>query len=202
MYDGEPLADDVSILAFAGSARVDSLNKKLVRVAARGAEAAGAKVTVLDLADLRLPLYNGDLEAAEGLPAGAAELRRLLAEHGGLLVASPENNGSISAELKNAIDWATRSEQAQPDISRFTGKIVALLSASPGPLGGLRGLVHVRAILDMIGCIVLPEQINVRNALAAFDESGELTDERQRQRVLDLGGRLAKFMARVGPAER
>ncbi len=194
--------DDVSILAFAGSARAESLNKKLVRVAARGAEAAGAKVTVLDLADLGLPLYNGDLEAAEGLHSGAAELRRLLAEHRGLLIASPENNGSVSAELKNAIDWATRNEQAQPDISRFTGKIVSLMSASPGALGGLRGLVHVRSILDMIGCLVLPEQITVRSANSAFDESGEIVDERQRQRVLGLGGRLAEFMQRLGPEER
>ncbi len=189
---------NATILAFAGSARTDSFNKKLARIAARGAEAAGASVTMIDLRDFELPVYDADLEAEKGLPPAAAELRSLLDRHLGLLISSPENNGSVSALLKNTIDWSTRSEEAQPDISKYQGKIVALLAASPGGLGGLRGLVHVRAILEMIGCMVLPDQLSVRSAHTAFDAAGELTDERQAERALAIGASLAAFLQRLG----
>ncbi len=185
------MPSDVSILAFSGSARGASFNKQLVRIAVRGAEAAGAKVTLIDLADFELPVYNGDLEAAEGLPPAAARFCDLLRQHDGLLISSPENNGSISAQLKNTIDWSTRTED---DISVYREKIVTLMSASPGGLGGLRGLVHLRAILEMIGSIVLPDQITVRSAHTAFDADGEMTDERQSARVEALGAGLAKFL--------
>ncbi len=188
------MSPDVSILAFSGSARGASLNKQLVRIAARGAEAAGAKVTLIDLADFELPVYNGDLEASEGLPPAAQRFRNLLEQHHGLLIASPENNGSISAQLKNTIDWSTRTEEAGVDISGYREKIVTLMSASPGGLGGLRGLVHLRAILEMIGAIVLPDQITVRSAHTAFGADGEMTDERQSARVEALGAGLAKFL--------
>ena len=189
---------NAAILALAGSARPDTFNKKLIRIAARGAEAAGASVTVIDLRDFELPVYDADLEAEKGLPPAAVELRSLLERHQGLLIASPENNGSVSARLKNTIDWSTRSEEAQPDISKYQGKIAALLAASPGGLGGLRGLVHVRAILEMIGCMVIPDQLTVRSAHTAFDEAGELTDERQAKRVEAIGARLAALLQRLG----
>ncbi len=189
---------DATILALAGSARIDSFNKKLVRIAARGAEAAGASVTLIDLRDFELPVYDADLEAEKGLPPAAAELRSLLDRHHGLLISSPENNGSVSALLKNTIDWSTRSEEAQADISKYQGKIAALLAASPGGLGGLRGLVHVRAILEMIGCMVIPDQLSVRSAHTAFDDAGELTDERQAARALAIGASLTAFLQRLG----
>lgn len=191
-----------SILAFAGSARSGSFNKKLVRIAARAAESAGAEVTLVDLRDFALPVYDGDLEAAEGLPAVAAEFRRLLFAHDGLLIASPENNGSVSALLKNTIDWSTRTEDAKPDISGYRGKIASILAASPGALGGLRGLAHLRALLEMIGCIVLPDQIAIRGADSAFDEAGELKDPAQGKRVERIGTGLAEFLARVKPPIR
>src|SRR6185295_2879266 len=96
------------ILAFAGSMRKDSFNKKLIRVAAEGARSAGAEVTLIDLKDFPLPVYDGDLEAAEGLPAGAKKLKELFLQNQGLLIASPEYNSSIPGTLKNAIDWVSR----------------------------------------------------------------------------------------------
>lgn len=191
------MSEGPRILAFAGSARDGSFNKRLVRIAARGAEKAGAATTVADLRDHPMPVYDADLEQAEGLPSGAATFKELLASHEGLLIASPENNGSISALLKNTIDWATRSPDAQVDLSGFRGRVVALMAASPGPLGGLRGLVHVRAILGGIGCIVLPDQLTIRSAGSAFDAEGELTDERQASRVEGLGARLAEVVRKL-----
>src|SRR6266446_5332539 len=96
------------ILAFAGSTRAASFNKRLVRIAARGAEAAGAEVTVIDLRDLPLPLFDQDQEAAEGPPENAKRLKALMVASDGFLIASPEYNSSISAVLKNTIDWASR----------------------------------------------------------------------------------------------
>ncbi len=185
------------ILAFAGSTRTGSYNKKLVRIAARGVENSGARCTVVDLRDHSMPLYDGDLEASEGLPEAARSFRELLHAHDGLLIAAPENNSSISAVLKNAIDWASRSEEATVDLSGFQGKVVGLLAASPGPLGGLRGLVHVRSILENIGCIVLPEQITLRRAAEAFDDSGDLADPKWRARVEQFGAKVAEFVRKI-----
>ncbi|MFL6716742.1 MAG: NADPH-dependent FMN reductase, partial [Burkholderiaceae bacterium] len=145
------------ILAFAGSARKASLNKRLVRVAAEGARRAGADVTEIDLRDFPVPIYDGDLEAEQGLPPKARELRQLMMEHQGFLIASPEYNGSIPALLKNLIDWTSRAVDSQDGLAPYRNKVAVLMSASPGSYGGLRGLVHVRAILGNIGVIVLPE---------------------------------------------
>jgi chromate reductase len=185
------------ILALAGSARSQSFNAQLVRIAARGAEAAGSQCSVLDLREFSLPLYDADLEAAEGLPAAAARLRELFSEHQGLLIAAGEYNGSITPLLKNTIDWITRSPTATPDLSPFQGKVAALLSASPGPLGGMRSLPVVRSLLVNVGVTVLPDQITLRQAHDAFDATGELSDEKQRERVEALGRKLAEWTARI-----
>ncbi len=184
----------VRILAFAGSARRDSSNKKLVRVAAQGAEAAGAEVTLLDLKDYPLPLFDQDLEAEQGAPPNATTLKQMFIEHHGLLIASPEYNSSISPLLKNTIDWISRKAEGEQPLAAYKGKAAALMSASPGGLGGLRGLVHVRSILGNIGVIVLPDQVAVSGADQAFDEQGSLTDEKQQARVTGLGTTLAEFL--------
>jgi NAD(P)H-dependent FMN reductase len=165
------------ILALAGSTRRESLNKKLARATAELARAAGAEVTLVDLADLPLPLYDGDLEQQQGLPDHALELKRLLKEHDGLLLACPEYNSSIPAVLKNAIDWASRRAPGEAPLESFQGKVAALTSASPGQLGGLRGLVTVRSILGNLGVLVLPRQQTVPRAHEAFAEDGSLKDE-------------------------
>jgi chromate reductase len=187
------------LLALAGSARRDSLNKKLLAVGAAGARAAGAEVTVVDLADYPMPLYDGDLESRDGLPEKALELKALFESHGGLLLACPEYNGSITPLLKNTIDWVSR--KATPDeapLAAYRGKAAALLAASPGGLGGLRGLVHVRAILGNIGVLVLPTQVAVPAAHQAFDEEGRLVDEKRRGAVEGLGAELAGVVSRLG----
>ena len=185
------------ILAFAGSARRDSYNKKLVRVAAEGARRAGAEVTLLDLRDLPLPLYDADAEAADGLPPNAVELKRLMLAHQGLLIASPEYNSSISPLLKNAIDWASRPAPGEAALACYAGKVAGLVSASPGALGGLRGLVTVRSILGNIRVLVVPEQVAVPKAAEAFDEQGGLVDARQRAGVENVGAAVARLLVKL-----
>ncbi len=186
------------ILAFAGSARKASFNKKLLRVAAEAAREAGADVTLIDLADYPLPLYDGDLEEASGLPENAKKLKALFLQHDGLLLACPEYNSTITPLLKNTLDWVSRAEtDDEPPLAAYRNKTAALLSASPGRLGGLRGLVHVRAILGNIGVLVLPDQVAVGQAHQLFDESGHLTDARQRQAVEELARGLADILARL-----
>ncbi|NES22859.1 MAG: NAD(P)H-dependent oxidoreductase, partial [Symploca sp. SIO3E6] len=140
------MSQPIKILAFAGSARIESFNKKLVKIAAEGAKVAGAEVTYLDLLDYPMPLFNQDLEASE-LPETVVQFKALLNSHQGLLISCPEYNGSITPLLKNAIDWASRPGPGDaPALGCFKGKVAALFATSPGGLGGIRGLVHVRAI--------------------------------------------------------
>ncbi|MFP4008653.1 MAG: NADPH-dependent FMN reductase [Spirulinaceae cyanobacterium] len=194
------MANSAKILAFAGSARQDSFHKKLVKIAAQGAENAGATVTYLDLRDLPMPLYDQDLEAEQGLPDNVLQFKSLLKSHQGFLLACPEYNSSITPLLKNAIDWASRPEPGEPPLSLtcFKGKTAVLMSTSPGGLGGLRGLNHVRSILSSIGVLVLPDQKSIPNAYQAFDEGGNLSDEEQQKSVLALGQKLAQVLAKLG----
>ena len=166
------------ILAFAGSARKDSWNKKLILAAADAARAAGADVTLVDLADFPMPLYDGDLESGEGQPEHAKRLRQIMLEHDGLLLCCPEYNSGITPLLKNTIDWVSRNEEGKGSLTPYEGKVCGLLAASPGALGGLRGLVQVRSILGNIGVIVLPQQYALSQAHNAFDADGKLTDEK------------------------
>jgi NAD(P)H-dependent FMN reductase len=185
------------ILAFAGSARRESFNKKLVPIAARGARDAGAEVTLIDLKDFPLPLFDQDLEAEQGVLENGKKLKKLFVDHDGLLIASPEYNSSITAVLKNVIDWVSRPAPGEPPLVAFKGKFAALMSASPGALGGLRGLVHVRSILENIGVIVLPDQFAVGRAHEAFQPDGSLTDPRRHAGVEALGKTLASFLTKL-----
>lgn len=164
------------ILVFAGSARKESFNKKLAAAAAKSAESLGAEVTLIDLADFPLPLFDEDVES-EGTPENATKLKQLFIEHHGFVVSSPEYNSSLSPLLKNTIDWVSRRAEGEPRMAAYAGKVVAILSASPGGLGGLRGLVHVRSILSSIGAIVIPDQFALSSAHEKFGETGELNDE-------------------------
>lgn len=187
------------ILAFAGSARQDSYNKKLVKIAVEGAKAAGAEVTYLDFRDLPLPLYDEDLEETEGLPENALKLKAMMKAHQGFLIACPEYNSSITPLLKNAIDWASRPEPGEPPLALvcFKEKVAVLMSASPGGLGGLRGLSHVRSILSSIGVLVLPAQKAIGSAYQAFDENDNLKDESQQTAIVQLGSKLANVTAKL-----
>lgn len=183
------------ILAFAGSTRTGSFNKQLVRVAAAAARTAGAEVTLIDLRDLPLPLFDGDFETEHGLPDNAKKLKALFREHDAFLIAAPEYNSSITAVLKNALDWASRGEtDDEPALSAYRGKTAALLSASPGALGGMRGLVHLRAMLGNIGVMVLPDQVALPKAHEAFDANGQLKEERPAKQITALVHGLVSFL--------
>ena len=171
------MVEDPRILVFAGSARSGSFNRKLARVAAGMARAGGARVTLLDLAEHRLPIYDGDVEAESGVPDGARTLRRIFMDHDGFIIASPEYNSSISPLLKNTIDWVSRPDGDDAMVAAYRGKVAGLISASPGALGGLRGLVHLRAILGNIGVYLVPQQHAVSGAASAFDADGQLARE-------------------------
>lgn len=188
------------LLVFAGTTRTDALNKKLARAALAAAQAAGAEATWLDLRDLPMPLYDGDLEASQGLPENARKFKQLLLAHQGLLISTGEYNSSITGVLKNAIDWASRKESKdEPELACFKDKVAGLLSASPGALGGLRALVHVRAILGNIGVLVVPEQFALPRANDAFAPDGTLKEPRQQASVAKVAGRVVSILAKLQP---
>lgn len=151
----------LKVLAFAGSTRADSYNKKLVHEAAAKAREMGAHVTVIDLKDYPMPLYDADLEAKEGMPEHAKKLRQLMVTHEAMIIASPEYNASIPAVLKNAIDWTSRTEDGKFSKAPYQGKKIAIMSATPGKKGGIRALSHLRTVLKDVGGIVVPTQVEV-----------------------------------------
>jgi chromate reductase len=183
------------ILAFAGSAREASYNKKLLSIAIDGAKAAGAEVTRIDLRDFPMPLMDEDLEASGGTPEPAMRLKELFDAHDALLIACPEYNSSITPLLKNTIDWVSRADDRRAPVACYKDKVAAILSASPGALGGLRALVHVRAILGNIGVLVIPDQVSVSRAFEAFAEEGSLKDVKTQASVAAIGARLARVAA-------
>ena len=174
------------LLVFAGSTRAGSWNRKLARVAADLARAAGAGVTHIELADFELPLYNADLEA-RGTPEAAIRLKELFHAHPGWIICSPEYNGSYTGLLKNTIDWVSSPVKGHPDWSSgtrpFEGKVVGLLSASPGALGGLRSQSHLAPLLTNLECWLAPKAFALGQAGSAFDDQGALVQETQRERV-------------------
>jgi NAD(P)H-dependent FMN reductase len=188
----------MKILAFAGSTRVESWNRKLIRIGADAARKAGAEVTLVELRELPLPLYDGDLEARDGLPENAKKLKALFLEHRGLLISSPEYNSSVSGVLKNALDWVSRKAPGEKPLASFEGKVAGLLSASPGALGGLRGLVHLRAVLGNIRTLVVPEQFSLVKADEAFHPDGSLKDPKAQASVENVANALVALLAKLG----
>ncbi len=184
------------ILAFAGSARRDSLNKKLVRIAAQSARDAGGEVTLIDLDEYPMPVYHGDLEAEHGMPENGMKLRELFLTHDALLIASPENNNSVAALTKNTIDWLSRSigdgKGNNSGLAPYRGKVAALLAASPVMYGGVRHLPHLRQILGGLHVTVLGPQVAIPHADSAFDEAGALRDPRTKKSVDALAAELMR----------
>jgi chromate reductase, NAD(P)H dehydrogenase (quinone) len=189
---------ETKILAMAGSMRRESLNKILCALGAQAATKAGAEVTLLDLRDYVMPLYDGDVEERLGLPDNAKALKETMKEHDAFLFASPEYNSSVSGVFKNAIDWCTRPEPGEPPLIAFRGKVAAIMSASPGKLGGLRGLFALRSLLQNLGVIVVPDMIAVSQANKAFTDAGELRDAKLAESVVDVAGQLVDLTRRLG----
>lgn len=192
------MSHEIRILAVSGSSRRGSLNRKLLAIAAAGARDAGAAVTPVRLADYALPLYDGDLEADRGVPAEARRLQAEFARHDAVLIATPEYNGGYAAALKNALDWVSRPrEDGTPGVALLAGKAAALLSASPGPLGGLRSQLALRTVLDKLGMLVLPDAFALGLAHEAFDEAAGLKDKAAEKAVAHVGAALCRTAARL-----
>jgi chromate reductase, NAD(P)H dehydrogenase (quinone) len=177
----------MQLLIIAGSARSGSLNRKLAATAGRMAVTHGVVVTEYDLRGLQLPVYDGDLEAASGVPAGAGQLRGAIERADAVLMVTPEYNGFPTPLVINAFDWLSRipaTEQQRSGLAVTTNKPVALLAASPGPLGGLRSMNFLRQYLQMaFAMIVVPQQFALGRAHEAFDAAGELKDPKSQQAV-------------------
>jgi len=151
------------ILIFSASLRADSLNTKLAELAARVAQQQGATVDLASMRDFDVPSYDHDVEAGQGIPAGAHELKRRLTESDAFVIASPEYNGSMPGLLKNAIDWTSRF-RPQP----FDGRHGLLLSASPSMAGGNRGLWALRVPLEHLSARIYPDMFSLAAAHKAF----------------------------------
>lgn len=180
-----------SIAVIVGSTREGSFNRMLGDLAAASLSAEGATVTRVDLAEFDLPLYSAALEAND-FPPDAQRLKDIFAAQDGLVFVSPEYNGSLSPLLKNAIDWASRPTGGEGlvALTAYRGKAAAVMSASISPFGGLRGLMHLRQILSTIQMLVIPEQVVVPNAHAAFAEDGSLKEALPASLVAMTAGRL------------
>lgn len=180
------MSTPIPLLVFSGSSRAQSLNRKLAYAAGDIAADQGAQVTRLDLSEFDLPIYNGDIEA-KGMPADAIRLKAVLDAHPAWIISAPEYNGSYPALLKNAIDWASRPVAGDPAWAvgnkPFIGKVVGLLAASPGALGGVRGLSHLSPLLLQLQAWVTPRQFALVKAGEAFDTTGQLAAEASRTAV-------------------
>jgi len=169
----------VKILVFAGSFRTGSFNARLAALAAKELAFIDADVTRVSLADYPMPLYNGDLEQSSGQPENAVKLKRMMMQHRGVFIASPEYNASMTPLLKNTLDWISRvRENNEPPLAAFHNRVFALGAASNGTLGGMRSLIALRQMLELgTGALVIPEMISVRSAASAFDDNDNLRDE-------------------------
>lgn len=176
----------MKVLVFAGSTRAGSYNRKLARVVAEMTRARGAEVTHLELADYQVPMYNADLEA-KGTPADVMELKELFHAHPAWLICTPEYNASYPALLKNTLDWLSSPVKDDPiwnDDFRFSrGKVVGVLSASPGSLGGMRSQSHLIPLLFNLHCWVAPQTYALSRAGEAFDANGSLVADAPKHRL-------------------
>lgn len=188
------------VLVFAGSTRAGAFSGKVAGAAAQALALQGAEVTRIDLGDYALPIMDEDLEREHGIPENAMRLGRLLASHGGLLIASPEYNASIPPLLKNTLDWLSRIRRDGNTVLKpFENKVAALCSSSDGNFAGIRGLVHLRAVVMACGAEVITPQCSVARAGDAFDEDGRLREERTRKTLDKVAGAL---VARLRQVER
>lgn len=194
----------MKLLVLAGSTRLQSFNRRLAAQAAQMARDAGAEVTHLELADFDIPLYNADLEA-RGTPADVLRLKALMHAHPAWIVCSPEYNGSYTALLKNTLDWASSPVKGHPEWGSgtrpFVGKVVGLLSASPGALGGLRSLEHLAPLLLNLQCWLAPRNFALGRAGEAFDAEGRLVHEASRDSVQAVVAQVLWAAARLASTQ-
>jgi NAD(P)H-dependent FMN reductase len=188
---------DTRILVFAGSTRTGAYSGQLAALAARELAAAGAAVTHISLADYPLPIYDGDHEEDKGVPENALKLARLIAAQDGVFIATPEYNQSLPPLLKNTLDWISRVKST--GTVPYRNKVYAIGSTSDGMMGGARALVELRKVVAAsVKGIVVPGKIEIPRAQGAFNESGELIDERPATLLKDLVRQLVDLASRLG----
>jgi chromate reductase len=176
----------MKVLVFAGSTRLNSWNRKLARVASGMARQSGADVSHIELGDFDVPMYNADLET-RGTPSDVIKLKQITYDHAAWLICTPEYNASYPALLKNTLDWISSPVKSDPDwndgFRSSRGKVVGVLSASPGSLGGLRSQSHLVPLLLNLQCWVAPRNFALGHADEAFDAQGQLVNDATSKKV-------------------
>jgi chromate reductase len=188
------------IVVMAGSRRREALSRRVAAACVRALEAAGAEVERVELDDYPAPLYDGDLEADSGLPEAIVRLQRVLHASDGVLVVNPEYNGSLTPLLKNTLDWCSRPNPADPERSGgkvYAGRAAAVVGSSPGALGGMRVLFHVRDVLGYLGMQVIPQQLAVGKAGEAVGDDDRLRDAAQQEMLDKLAAALVDTARRL-----
>ena len=192
------------ILVIPGSLRGGSHNVRLAALATKELTIAEAEVTRISLGDYPLPFYDADLAAKSGPPLNALKLKQMMSAHGGVFIASPEYNASITPLLKNAIDWiSVVRERGEPTLAAYQNRVFALGAASPGRSGGMQSLIALRQVLA-VGCraLVIPEQVTVPHAEQAVDERDELKDTRAAGQLKTVARRLIDYVRMLGLEDR
>jgi chromate reductase len=184
------------IVAFAGSVRKESINRKVLSTAVKGARDAGAEVTVADLRDFPMPIYDADWHAENGVPTQMLALRNLMMPSHGLLIASPEYNASITPLLKNTLDWLSQEVNGESGSAPFSGRVCGLMGASNGAFGTVRALPHVSYILSNLGVLVLPV-VAIPKAASVLGPDGSIQDKRAFEMVHGLGRRVAETIIKL-----
>ena len=192
------MSQPFQIVVFAGSIRTGSYNAMVASAVVPLLARFGAEAVPVDLADYPAPLYNADIEAESGLPESVVALKRVFQHSSGFIAVSPEYNGSVSPLMKNTIDWMSRRGEDPTPMLPFRGKVAGLLSASPGRLGGLRGLVELRRVLSGIGVLVVPQQYAVHTAGKAFGEDGSLVQDEHWRGITRVVEATVSIARRIG----
>jgi chromate reductase, NAD(P)H dehydrogenase (quinone) len=188
------------ILVLTGSARRDSIHRRLARSLVGALERHGVEATLADPADYAMPFYDADLESAGGLPPRAKALKELARRHDGFVIASPEYNGSFTALLKNMLDWISRPEPGEHRLVVFKGKSAAIATASPGSGGGKHGLRHLRELLELMSVHVVAPEVSIVRSSQAFDANGSLARPEDAATVDAAAAALASAVSEPQPA--
>jgi chromate reductase, NAD(P)H dehydrogenase (quinone) len=181
------LSAEMKVLALSGSTRTDSYNKMLVQDAAKIARGMGATVTIIDLKDYPMPYYDRDVEV-KGMPKNVKKFRDLMVQSDAVIISTPEYNASVPAVLKNALDWASRSEDGKHSNDAFEGKRFALMSASPGKGGGARALAHLRVIIEDVDGTVVEDQVSITQAHKYFSQKDRAENPQLKAEIAQLLG--------------
>lgn len=184
------MTHQIRIGIMCGSLKKSSMNRKLAQFVGRQlVKEGGVEIDEIDLAALDLPLLSEDID---GLPDSVSRLKDQLIACDALIVASPEYNGSMSGALKNAIDWASIGRDGDEPLACFKGKVCGLLSSSPGAIGGLQGLVHVRQTLTRLQMLVVPAQYALGGGHEAFNDNGDMKDEAKADMAVAVGREMIR----------